>query len=188
MELKDVQEFIEANKDNTDVQGYIGGFITPDRVSGFLGTEEGKKLIQPTIDSNFTKGLETWKTNNLQKLIDEAVTKANPAETPEQKQIRELTERLNQKETEEKKQMLLNKGLLKADEMKLPKDLVSFFLGEDEDTTNKNLETLGNVFNSHIENVLKQKLGEGYKPGGSNNQTKMDLVTSQIRQAMNTNY
>lgn len=188
MELKDVQEFIEQNKDNDDVKNYIGGFITPDRINGFLDSEDGKKLIQPKIDSNFTKGLETWKNNNLQKLIDEAVTKANPAETKEQKQIRELTERLNQKEVEEKKQMLLNKGLLKADEMKLPKEVVSYFLGEDEESTNSNLETLSNIFNSHVENIVKQRLGEGYKPGSNNNSSEMDLVANQIRQAMNTNY
>lgn len=171
MELSEIKAWIETNISNEEVSNYIGGFVTVDRVNKFLETDEGRKLIQPTLDKYHTKGLESWKNNNLQKLIDEAVAKANPKETPEQKQIRELTERLNKKEAEEKKQILMNKGLLKADEKKLPKELVSFFLGEDEDSTFQNLDTLANVFNTYIENVVKERLSNGYKPPANNDKT-----------------
>ncbi len=185
MDFLEVKTWLDQNAQTEEVKNYIGGLVTADRVNSFLETEEGKKLIQPKIDSHFTKGLETWKTNNLEKLINEEVTKRNPAETPEQKQIRELTERLNKKEAEEKKQTLMNKGLLKADEKKLPKELVSFFLGEDEDTTYKNLDTLTNVFNAHIENVVKERLASGYKPPKNNDQTEADLIKEQIRKGLN---
>ncbi|OCZ52198.1 DUF4355 domain-containing protein [Dehalobacter sp. TeCB1] len=186
MDINEVKSYIEQNAQNEEVKNYIGGFVTADRVNNFLDTEEGKKLIQPKIDGHFTKGLETWKTNNLEKIINEEVTKRNPAETEEQKQIRELTERLNKKEAEEKRQTLLNKSLLKADEKKLPKELVSFFLGDDEDGTYKNLDTLANVFNTHIENVVKERLGnDSYKPPKNSNQTEADLIKEQIRKGLN---
>lgn len=188
MDFLEVKTWLDQNAQTEEVKNYIGGLVTADRVNSFLETEEGKKLIQPKIDSHFTKGLETWKTNNLEKLINEEVTKRNPAETPEQKQIRELTERLNKKEAEEKKQTLMNKGLLKADEKKLPKELVSFFLGEDEDTTYKNLDSLATVFNAHIENVVKERLASGYKPPKNNDQTETDLIKEQIRKGLNGTY
>jgi hypothetical protein len=165
MDFSEVQAWIQQNAQSEDVQNYIGGLtITPDRVNKFLDTEEGKKVIQPKIDSHFTKGLETWKSNNLEKLINEEVAKRNPSETPEQKKIRELEQRLNQKEEEEKRQILMNKGLIKADEKKLPKELVSFFLGEDEESTTTNLSKLEEIFNKHITETVEQRVRGGYKP------------------------
>ncbi|MEA4926312.1 MAG: DUF4355 domain-containing protein [Syntrophomonadaceae bacterium] len=185
MDLSEVKSFMEQNAQNEEVLGYIKGFITPDRVISFLETEEGKKLIQPKIDGHFTKGLETWKTNNLNKLIDEEIAKRNPTETPEQKQIRELTERLNTKEAQEKKQILMNKGLLKADEKKLPKELVSFFLGDDEETTNANLSKLEEIFNKHITETVEQRLKGGYKPPAGGKETEAELLKTQIRKSIN---
>ena len=176
MDFNEVKSFIETNMDNEEIKNYIGGLtLTPDRVNSFLDTEEGKKVIQPKIDGHFSKGLESWKKNNLEKLIGEEVAKRNPAETPEQKQIRELTERLNKKELEEKRQILMNKGLLKADEKKLPKDLVSYFLGEDENSTFTNLDKLESIFNSHISTAVEERLKNGYKPPANNNNNNIDI-------------
>lgn len=185
MDFNEVKSFIEQNAQSEEVNNYIKGLVTPDRVNSFLDTEEGKKLIQPKVDSHFSKGLETWKTNNLSKLIEEEVVKRNPAETPEQKQIRELTERLNKKEAEEKRQSLMNKGLLKADEKKLPKELVSFFLGEDEDSTSANLTKLEEIFNKHISETVEQRLKGGYKPPTNGKTDETELLKEQIRKSLN---
>lgn len=109
-------------------------------------------------------------------MIDEAVTKANPQETQEQKKIRELEERLNQKEKAETRQALLNKSLVIADEKKLPKDLLEYFLGENEETTTKNIEKLETVFNKHVETVVNERLKGDYKPPKSGNEHNKNVV------------
>ena len=183
MNLEEVKSFFNSEDGKKeDVISYIQGFITPDRVNKFMETEDGKKLIQPKLDQFFTKGLDTWKTNNLQKLIDDALAKANPQETPEQKQIRELTERLNKKEADEKKQTLINKAILKSDEKKLPKELVEYFLGQDEDSTYKNLETLEKVFTTHVNSIVEEKLKSGYRPPKDGGSTDPEL--EKIRKIM----
>lgn len=92
MELSEVQQFIEANKDKPEVQKFVSGFVTADKVSSYLSTEDGSKILQPIKDQHFSKSLETWKAKNLQSIIDEEVGKRNPKETDEQKRLRKLEE------------------------------------------------------------------------------------------------
>jgi hypothetical protein len=167
--FKEITDYFEANKDSEDVKNYVGGLVTPDRVENFLNTDDGKKLLQPKLDTNFNKGLDTWKTNNLKKLIDDAVTKSNPQETAEQKQIRELTERINKSEKEKAHETLRNKALKMATDKKLPSELVDYFIGEDEETTTKNLESLENVLNTKVNALAEERLKGGYKPPKNTN-------------------
>ncbi len=177
MDLQEIKAYFETNKDNVEVQNYLSELskVTTEGVEQFVTTDEGKKWLGKHNDSFFTKGLESWKKNNLEKLISDEVAKRNPQETPEQKKIRELEERLNQKEAEEKKQTLLNKSLLIADEKKLPKDILEFFLGDTEESTVKNLESLEGVFSKNVEALVNERLKSGnYTPpnGGNADETK----------------
>lgn len=188
--FNEIQEYINNNQDNSEVQNYIGGLITSDRVENFLETEDGKKLLQPKLDKNFNKGLDTWKTNNLQKLIDEAVSKANPGETPEQKQIRELTERIDKAEKEKTHESLRNKALKIAQEKKLPSELVDYFIGNDEETTSKNLEALESVFSNYVNEIAEERLKGGYKPpvGGKTTTFTMEQIKSMSPDEINKNW
>jgi len=167
MELKDVKAFLETNKDNEEVKNYLSELskVTSEGVENYILTEEGKKWLGRHQDSFFTKGLETWKKNNLKKIVDEEIKKRNPGETEEQKKIRELEERLNQKEAAEKRQILLNKSLQIASEKKLPVEILDYFLGEDEESTMKNIEKLETVLNKQIETAVNERLKNGdYTP------------------------
>lgn len=143
MELKDVQTFIDQNKTNPEVQAYIKGFVTPDGVKGFLETDEGQKIIQPKLDQHFTKSLETWRTNNLQKIIDAEVDKVvkekYPQETEEQKRLRKLEADLQNETSLRKRAELINKATEEATNKGLPLDLVKHFVGNDEDSTKAGL-------------------------------------------------
>ena len=117
------EQIQDALNNNEELSNKVKlSFLTPENVNGFLETTEGKQLIQPKMDSYFSKGLDTWKNNNLQKLIDEEVSRRNPAETPEQKAIRELQQQMAQANAEKVKaeQIALGqaiaseKGLLKV--------------------------------------------------------------------------
>jgi len=166
--IEEVQAFIEANKDNPKVVGYVGGLVTPDRVAAYLDSEEGKKLLQPKLDTYASKAITThdekFKLNELPKLINEAVAKANPQETPEQKKIRELEERINQSDSAKAKSELTNQALKIMQDKKLPTNLAEYFIGKDEATTIANLSALEQVFNTNVESLVAERLGKGYQP------------------------
>lgn len=188
--FNEIPEYMTNNQDNEEVQNYIRGLITPDRVENFLNTEDGKKLLQPKLDKNFNKGLDSWKNNNLQKLIDDAVTKANPEETKEQKMIRELTERINKAEKDKTHESLRNNALKIANEKKLPTSIIDYFIGEDEESTTKNLEALENVFTEYVNNIATERLKGGYKPpvGGQPTTFTMEQIKNMSPNEINKNW
>jgi len=165
MTLDDIKKYLQENKDTAEVREYIKGLITPEKVSEYLETEEGRKLIQPKIDANFTKGLETWKTNNLQKMLDEHANKVIeekfPAESTEQKQLRELQQRFEKLEKEKTKEALKSKALTLATQKNLPIDVVDYFVGQDEESTISNISKFENVFNNSVKAIVENKFKEG---------------------------
>ena len=70
----------------------------------------------------------------------------------------------------------MNKALITADEKKLPKDLIEFFIGSDEETTTKNLEALEQVFSKHVEVLVQERLKkDGYTPPTGDDNDPIDL-------------
>jgi hypothetical protein len=141
LDLKEIKQYFADNQDNEEVKTYLSELktVSKDDVEGYLETSEGKKLLQPRLDKNFSKGLETWKEKNLNALVEDEYRKKNPEETEEQKRIRQLEEKLNAAEKKSQREALLNKALGVVDEKGLPKKLVNYFVGEDEDSTLSNL-------------------------------------------------
>ncbi|WP_102335741.1 DUF4355 domain-containing protein [Salimicrobium jeotgali] len=166
MTLEEVKQFLEQHKEDEQVKAYLGELKQPTKedVEGFLDTEEGKQLLQPRLDNYFTKGLNTWKENNLNKIIEDEVAKRNPKETPEQKRIRELEEQIEQGKQEAQREKLMNKAVSQASEKGLPTDIVSFFIGEDEDSTLNNLATFEEKYNA----AVQSKVDEQFKQQGRN--------------------
>jgi hypothetical protein len=156
MNLEEIKRFFEEQKDNEDVKSYLQGLsqVTPDGVSAFLDSEDGKKLLQPKLDSYFTKGLETWKSNNLKKIIDEELKKQNPPSNPLEQKLRDLERQILLKD-------LKAQALNVATEQKLPVKLVDFFVGEDEESTLANLKTFQEVFSTHINERVQEQLKSG---------------------------
>jgi hypothetical protein len=183
MDLQAVRKFLEEQKDNEDVKGYLQELskVTVDGATTFLESEEGKKLLQPKLDSYFTKGLDTWKGNNLKKLIDEEVAKRNPSETPEQKRIRELEEKYEKAEKDRTREILKNKALSSFSEKKLPTFFIDYLIGNDEESTTANLTKFEEVWNNQKVEFLKnnaQSFGnQGNNPPNNNGQvTKEDFA------------
>lgn len=65
----------------------------------FMETEEGKKVLNPMFDSKVSTAINTWKANNLEKVVNEELVKRGYVQTEEQKQMLAL-----QKEIENIKQ------------------------------------------------------------------------------------
>lgn len=171
MTLEELKKFIEENKDNQEVQNYLKGLypITPEGVTSFLDTEAGKKLLQPKLDQHFTKGLETWKEKTLPTLLDDEIKKKFPGETEEQKRLRKLEDELAQERQARVKSELINKATTLATQKGLPVEIVSYFVGQDEEATTNNLTALETIWQQNLEKAVEAKFkesGRSPNPGG----------------------
>ncbi|MFT8362913.1 MAG: DUF4355 domain-containing protein [Sporolactobacillus sp.] len=153
MDLNEIKTWLNEHKSDSDVSAYLGELSAVDatKAQAFLDTEEGKKIIQPRLDQHFTKGLETWKTNNLNSLIEEEVKKRNPQKSPAEIEVEKLRKEIEDERKARARQELTNKALKIADEKKLPKDVLDFFIGNDEETTTANLGKLEETFNKAVQ-------------------------------------
>lgn len=177
MTLEEIKQFFEQNKGNQEVQTYLAGLSkpTPEGVKTFLDTEDGKKLLQPKLDSHFTKGLETWKEKTLPSLIEDEIKKKFPGETEEEKRLRILEEELAKERQARVRSELHNKAATLATQKGLPVELVAYFVGQDEDSTVNNLTALESIWQQNIQKAVEEKFKEnGRTPpagggGGSGN-------------------
>ncbi|MCY7542181.1 DUF4355 domain-containing protein [Bacillus safensis] len=182
--LDEVKKFLEENKENEEVKSYLNELsaVSADKVNGFLDTEEGKRLIQPRLDSHFTKSLDTWKANNLDALVDAKVKELYPEETEEQKRIRKLEKELEDQKSAAQREKLLNKAVSYASEKQLPADVVEFFIGEDEDSTMKNLGAFEEKYSAALQKAIESKFQENGRDvqTGSNEPTNQNLDISSL--------
>ena len=176
MDLKSLIAKLEKGEALTaDELNFLKGLKTVgiDSVKDFLEKDEsGKKLVQTILDPAVTKAINTFKEKTMPGLIEEEIKKKFPEETEDQKKLRILTENQQKLESEIKKKDLLNKAISIATEKKLPLKLVEKFLGEDEDSTVKNLELLENEYNGAITLAVEEKFKEnGRGPAGGGDGT-----------------
>lgn len=187
MDLNEVKTFIETNSQDSSVSEYLSELKKPtaEVVNSYLDSQEGAKLLQPRLDSHFSKGLQTWKDNNLSKLIDEEVSKRNPGETPEQKEIRELKAQLESDRLEREREKLTNLAMKKANDLGLPLDFVNHLIGNDENETNTNLESFNELFQNAVQSQVDAKFknnGREVKTfeSGQNNSNNIAEIANQF--------
>ena len=173
MDIKEIKEYLEANKESEEVQGYIKGFekpLTLDGVSEFINTDDdAKKWMQSSKDSYFTKGIETWKQNNLETLIDGEVKKRFPDKDPKDIELEKLKFEIQGIKKDSVLKELKSEAYKLASEKKLPLNLVDFFIADDVEKTTGNIATLETEF----ANAVKAAVEERFKQGGrepNNNQ------------------
>lgn len=184
MNIEEIKQFLEQNKENEEVKAFVGELsaVSVDKVKGFLETEEGKKLLQPRLDQHFTKGLETWKDNNLEKIVKEEVSKRNPSKTPEQLEIEKLRKDMESERNARNREKLVNTALKVADKKMLPKDVIDFFIGENEESTIENLGKLEESFNAAVQAAVDAKFKESGREiergnGAGNSTGNIDIRT-----------
>jgi predicted CopG family antitoxin len=160
--LDQIKDLIEQNKDNQEVKSYLQGFITVDGVKEFIkANKDATSWFDSERDKHATKALETFKANNLSKLLEDEIKKRYPEETPEQRELREIKNQLAQLEKEKTREYLKNKAIAQANEKGLPIDMVGFFVGEDEDTTSQNLEKFASLWQSNLQKAVEGKFQSG---------------------------
>ncbi|MED3346614.1 DUF4355 domain-containing protein, partial [Bacillus thuringiensis] len=155
--IEQVQEFLGSNPEAANA--VAPSLFTAERLESHLETDEGKKFLQPKLDSFFSKSLGVWKQNHLQKLMDDAVLAANPAETPEQKRIKELELKWQQSEKQAVRAQQRSTALSLATEKKLPTGLVDYFVRDSESETREAINTYEMEWKSAIQTYAENYLG-----------------------------
>lgn len=161
--------------ENADIDEIIlsNGFAKPiTDVEGLNKLLESDKSLQGLFDKKVTTGIENFKKNGMQKLIEaEVLKRTGKNETPEQKEIRELKERLDKADKEKAKAEMISKYKDVLTEKKIPSNMIDFLLAQDDETTEANIELFENSMKQYIETGIKAKLGDSeYTPptGGGN--------------------
>ena len=166
---------INEADDNADIDEIIlsNGFAKPiTDVEGLNKLLESDKSLQGLFDKKVTTGIENFKKNGMQKIIEaEVLKRTGKNETPEQKEIRELKERLDKADKEKAKAEMISKYKDVLAEKKIPSNMIDFLLAQDDETTEANIELFENSMKQYIETGIKAKLGDSeYTPptGGGN--------------------
>ena len=182
----EVKAYFEANKDNEDVKGYIGGFVDSGRVENFLNSDDGKKILQPKLDQYHSKSLESWKTNNISKLVDEEVKKRFPDADPKDVELKKLQADIEKMKQDALRKDLTNKALKIAQEKNLPTDLIDFFVGDDDEITTANLEKLIFTMAARDEAFKTQNAKDNsyVPPKDDKSNVGADKMREEVRKAM----
>ena len=175
MNKTELLALINEVDDNADIDEIIlsNGFAKPiTDVEGLNKLLESDKSLQGLFDKKVTTGIENFKKNGMQKIIEaEVLKRTGKNETPEQKEIRELKERLDKADKEKAKAEMISKYKDVLTEKKIPSNMIDFLLAQDDETTEANIELFENSMKQYIETGIKAKLGDSeYTPptGGGN--------------------
>lgn len=190
MEIEEIKTFLEANKADEKVKAFLAE-ITPkvssELISTYLETEEGTKLVatHPATDRRVTEGVKTAVDKErvkidaeVKRLVAAEMLKANPQETSEQKQIREIREQLDTEKQARARETLTRQ--LIEESSKLGVDINSVISSgympgsfEEGQVFLKNLKKRDDDLESKIRNDIA---GSGFKPGsGQGDKGKVDL-------------
>lgn len=191
MNLAELKAFLESPEGKTsEITAYLQGLnpITVARVQSFMETPEGKSWMDSVKDKHLQKGLETWKTNNLEALLETEIKKRFPEKDPKDLEMERLKHEIEQMKSAKDKEALTNKAIKLAGDKGLPLDLVGFFVGADENSTATNLKTFEDTYNSSVQHALEARLKtDGYTPpaGGGSGKSLEDLSMDEYIKARN---
>lgn len=150
-----LEQFKNALENNLECKGYYDS------------------IVDKTVNKRLDKSIDTWKTNNLENLINEEVNKRYPQKTEAEIQFEKQQKEL-EKAMEEKKQLELQiKYQNLMVENNLPMEILDFVAGKDVETTISNVERFKKLTEGHAmklaQNEIIRRMGEGaYTPPGDN--------------------
>ena len=138
------------NKDN----------LTLEELKNIINENEGfKAWLSSEKDRHFSTSLNTWKENNLSKEVEKEISKRYPAETEEQKKLRDLELKLQAMEQESKMKELKANTMRVINDKQLDSEILDFVLSDNEETTIANIDK----FEGLIERLANKRLEEKYK-------------------------
>jgi len=182
--LDDVKTFIEENKDIADVQAYVAELVpettlSKEKVVEFLGTEDGKILLQPSIDQAVTKAVKTRDKAHeqvmeaeIKKRVAAEVLKLNPAEEPWQREIRELKTANEAEKAERAKDNLKRQLVESAAKIKIEPFFIDDFVPASKEEGDLYLQKIADYTKKIKEETVNELMAKGYKPGAGEDSTE----------------
>ena len=186
MNIEEIKQFIEQNKEDEQVKQLIEGLQKEVKVDVRLieklaeENSEIKSWLDSQKDKHFTKALETWKQNHLEKLINEKIKELNPEKTPEQIELEQIKQKLKQMEQEKLREALKNKALTVAAQKNIPIAVIDFLIGEDEESTLNNLSIFEKAMKSYIDEQVKARINDSSYIPPSDDGDKTTFTKEQI--------
>lgn len=173
MTFEEVKEFLKSEAGKaSEVTAYLQELnpLTVVSLQEYIDkTPEGKSWLDSVKDKHLQKGLETWKTNNLESLLNDEIKKRFPEKDEKELEVEKLRAEIEKMKQEKLKETLTNKAIKIATEKNLPIELVDFFIGTDEQTTVSNVKVLEDTFSQYVQKSVEQRLkGDGYVPPKDN--------------------
>lgn len=132
--------------------------LTKDAVSSYLQTDEGLGIVAPMIDQSVSKGINAWKEKNLENIVQERLSELNPAETPEQKQLKQLQAQMAA--VQKDKQMLEMRGVAQEalSKVGLPASLAGYVLSDNPEATKHKVAELDIEIQNIVSGIVDQKV------------------------------
>lgn len=171
----EILEKLKDIDDNTDITEETLGFAKPKFDVNNISLDEYKELLAnnkeikgyytSSVDSKVSKGIESWKKNNLEKIVEERIkAKSTEGLTEEQKQLRELQEQIEKMKQEKAQAELLESNRKKLKDNNLSEDLAKYIKADEDIEFFKNLIT--NSVNAGVQEKIKTN---NYTPPSENN-------------------
>jgi len=132
----------------------------PSMLKELMEKDFAKPILQSKMDSHFTKSLDTWKTNNLDSLINEKVNELYPAETESDKQLRALQQQVNDMKAEKQRSDL---EVVKRDiisEQQINSKFTEFIFGSSNEEINANAVKLKELITEQINQGVELRFKE----------------------------
>ena len=163
--MENNQEVIVKEEIKTEVEESKAALInkenlTLEELKNIINENEGfKAWLSSEKDRHFSTSLNTWKENNLSKEVEKEISKRYPAETEEQKKLRDLELKLQAMEQESKMKELKANTMRVINDKQLDSEILDFVLSDNEETTIANIDK----FEGLIERLANKRLEEKYK-------------------------
>lgn len=150
------------NNNNNNTQAPVYGV---EDFKKFMETEEGRKVLNPMFDKKVSTAIETWKSNNIEKVVNEELVKRGYVKTEEQKKMIELEQQIaniqKEKELAEKKAV----ALAELNANGLNTALADFISYDSEETIRTGVSTFKSILDDLVEKEVKKRTaGTGAKP------------------------
>lgn len=180
MNKKELLKLVESINDEGSVDEVLSGSdfaksllqsgLTLNAFKEKLKEPEFKSYLDSVKDKHFDKALETWKSNNLQTIINDEVLKATgKKKTPEQLRIEELEKNFNEQKAKAERAEKVAKYKDVLAEKKIPGEMIDYFLTDDDETTNTRIDNFATYVEGMVISSVKEKIASGsYTPPGEN--------------------
>ena len=148
--------------------------LTLEELKNIINGNEGfKAWLSSEKDRHFSTSLNTWKENNLSKEVEKEISKRYPAETDEQKKLRDLELKLQSMEQESKMKEIKANTMRVINDKKLDSEILDFVLSETEEITISKIDKLESL----IDKLATQRVEEKYKQANTTPSTSIGEAT-----------